>query len=54
MVIGKVKDILFKSQYAEIKNPAIIVVGEVVKFHPSQIKDIVKSNSHISFLNIKQ
>jgi siroheme synthase len=30
MVIGKVK-ILLQAQYAEISNPAIIMVGEVVK-----------------------
>lgn len=35
IVIGKVKDIFFKAQYAEISNPAIIMVGEVVNLHPS-------------------
>lgn len=43
-VVGKVKDIYFKSQYEELTNPAIIIVGEVVKFHTSQMKEIVHSN----------
>ena len=34
-VIGSVKDIVFKAEFAAITNPAIIVVGEVVRFHPS-------------------
>jgi uroporphyrin-III C-methyltransferase len=46
MVIGKVKDIFFKSQYAELTNPAIIIVGEVVKLHSSQFNKIVQS--HVS------
>ncbi|MEO6733429.1 MAG: uroporphyrinogen-III C-methyltransferase [Ferruginibacter sp.] len=44
MVIGKVKDIFFKSQYAALTNPAIIIVGEVVKFHSPQFKSIVELN----------
>ncbi|PQV60865.1 uroporphyrinogen-III C-methyltransferase [Sediminibacterium magnilacihabitans] len=39
MVIGTVKDIFFKAQYAGISNPAVVVVGEVVKLHPSLLKD---------------
>ncbi|HSU51962.1 MAG TPA: uroporphyrinogen-III C-methyltransferase [Segetibacter sp.] len=39
MVIGKVKDIYYRAQYAEISNPAIIMVGEVVNLHPSLIKE---------------
>ena len=35
MVLGTVKDIFFKAQYAEITNPAIIMVGEVVALHHS-------------------
>jgi uroporphyrin-III C-methyltransferase len=38
IVLGTVKDIVFKSQYAGIVNPAIIVVGEVVSLHPSLLK----------------
>ena len=44
MVIGKVTDIVFKSQYARLTNPAIIIIGEVVKFHSSQLKEVVHSN----------
>ena len=35
MVIGTVNDIVFKSQYAGLANPAIIVVGEVVGLAPA-------------------
>ena len=34
-IIGSVKDIAFKAEFAGISNPAIIVVGEVVRLHPS-------------------
>lgn len=36
MVIGKMKDIYFRAQHAEMGNPAIIVIGEVVNLnrHP--------------------
>lgn len=47
MVIGKVTDIVFKSQYAGLANPAIIIIGEVVKFHSSQLKEVV--HSHINY-----
>jgi uroporphyrin-III C-methyltransferase len=33
IVTGTVKDIIFKAQYAEMANPSIIVVGNVVKLH---------------------
>ncbi len=35
IIIGKVKDIFFKAQFEGIKNPAIIIIGEVVNLHPS-------------------
>ncbi|HTB52172.1 MAG TPA: uroporphyrinogen-III C-methyltransferase [Ferruginibacter sp.] len=41
MVIGKVNDIFFKAQYANISNPAIIIVGEVVNLHPSLVKTYI-------------
>lgn len=41
-VIGSVKDIFFKAQYHDITNPAIIIVGEVVRLHPS----LIKTNAH--------
>ena len=34
-LIGSVKDIAFKAEFAGMDNPAIIVVGEVVRLHPS-------------------
>jgi uroporphyrin-III C-methyltransferase len=47
MVMGKVKDIYYRAQYAEITNPAIIMVGEVVNLHPSFIKEYAdKSHSY--------
>lgn len=33
VVIGKVRDIVFKAAYAGLQNPAVIVVGEVVNLH---------------------
>ncbi|MEO6456394.1 MAG: uroporphyrinogen-III C-methyltransferase [Ginsengibacter sp.] len=44
MVIGNVGDIFFKAQYAELSNPAVIIVGEVVRLHPSFIKEYVYSH----------
>lgn len=41
MVIGTVRDIQFKSQFAGLANPAVIVVGEVVKLHQSNIKNAI-------------
>ncbi|MEJ7587932.1 MAG: uroporphyrinogen-III C-methyltransferase [Ferruginibacter sp.] len=51
MVIGKVKDIAFKSQHAGLTNPAIIIVGEVVNFHPTNLKNI--SRSDFSWISAK-
>ena len=31
MVAGKVKDIAYRAQYAGLSNPAIIIIGEVVR-----------------------
>lgn len=45
IVIGKVKDIYYRAQYAAITNPAIIMVGEVVNLHPSLIKEHAKSKT---------
>lgn len=41
MITGTVKDIYFRSQFAELTNPAIIVVGEVVRLQTSLVKDII-------------
>ena len=38
-IIGSVKDIIFKAEFAGIANPAIIVVGEVVQLHPSLLTE---------------
>lgn len=43
VVIGSVKDISYKAQYAGLANPAIIIVGEVVKLHSSLIRKTVFS-----------
>lgn len=52
MVIGTVKDILFRSQYAELTNPAIIIVGEVVKFHSTQFKKIAQSQFSSNLISV--
>ena len=54
VVIGKVKDISFKAQYAELTNPSIIIVGEVVRFHSTQLKEIVQSNFTYNTVSVKQ
>lgn len=38
IVIGKVKDIVFRSQAAQLSNPAVIIVGEVVDLHSTLLK----------------
>ncbi len=38
IIIGNVKDIFFRSQYAGITNPAIIIVGDVVNLRPEELK----------------
>jgi uroporphyrin-III C-methyltransferase len=43
MVIGTVRDIQFKAQYQGLSNPAVIVVGDVVKLHPSLVKEVAVS-----------
>ncbi len=50
IVIGKVKDIAFKSQYAELSNPAIIIVGEVVNFYSPEINQAVQSHLNYNSL----
>jgi uroporphyrin-III C-methyltransferase len=42
IIIGNVNDIFFKAQYEELNNPAIIIVGEVVRLHPSLIKQYLQ------------
>ena len=50
MVTGTVRDITFRAQYAGLSNPAIIVVGEVVRL-ASQIADSSVSHLVSSFQN---
>ena len=40
IVIGSVRDISFRAQFENIKNPAVIIVGDVVRLHPSFLKEI--------------
>lgn len=48
VIVGRVRDIAFKAQYAGLRNPAVIVVGEVVRLHPELIKEVAVSNSEVS------
>lgn len=41
IITGKVKDIYFKTQFAGIANPAIIMVGEVVNLHKRNMQQII-------------
>lgn len=45
MVIGSVKDIVFRAQYEGISNPAIIMIGEVVRLHPSFLREAAQHAS---------
>ncbi|MBP6688082.1 MAG: uroporphyrinogen-III C-methyltransferase [Lacibacter sp.] len=45
IVIGTVNDIFFKASFEDIGNPAIIVVGEVVKLHPSLLKSVINEQT---------
>src|SRR3954469_24374426 len=44
-VIGTVSDIYFRAQYEGLSNPAIIIIGEVVRLHPSLLKEYAGTNS---------
>ncbi|MCW3115034.1 MAG: cobA, partial [Segetibacter sp.] len=44
MVIGKVKDVFYRAQYEGLSNPAIIMIGEVVRLHPSFCKEYIAAN----------
>ncbi|MEN9570157.1 MAG: hypothetical protein RL172_1388 [Bacteroidota bacterium] len=48
-IIGTVRDIYFKAVYHQLTNPAIIIVGDVVRLHPSFI---TKTVAHYSTGNI--
>ncbi len=52
MITGKVKDIFFRAQHAEISNPAIIVIGEVVNLNRELLnKEVIrKANVYASGL----
>jgi uroporphyrin-III C-methyltransferase len=54
IVIGKVKDIFFRSQYEGLCNPAVIVVGEVVALHPSFFSQLIMEQSSIMCKSIKE
>ncbi|MBN8787630.1 MAG: uroporphyrinogen-III C-methyltransferase [Terrimonas sp.] len=45
MVTGKVKDIYFRAQHAELENPAIIIIGDVVHLHTLAVKQYVQQYS---------
>jgi uroporphyrin-III C-methyltransferase len=46
MVTGLVKDIVFKAQYAGMANPAVIVIGEVVRLRDltGTVQELIKRN----------
>jgi len=51
IIIGTVRDIQFKAQFAGFSNPAIIIVGEVVKLHPSIIKEYIYNGKTKAVIN---
>jgi uroporphyrin-III C-methyltransferase len=50
MVIGTVNDIYFKAQLAQLSNPAIIVIGEVIRLQSSLVRDVLneKFSPHVA------
>jgi uroporphyrin-III C-methyltransferase len=46
MAIGTVRDIVFKAQYAGLSNPAVIVVGEVVRLHLPLVSEIASTQTY--------
>jgi uroporphyrin-III C-methyltransferase len=48
MVIGTVKDIYYKSQHAGMGNPAVIVVGEVVRLRniAAEVQELIKKKKN--------
>lgn len=51
IIIGTVRDIYFKAQFAGMTNPAIIIVGEVVNLHPGTVKSIINKIPNRTFIN---
>lgn len=47
MVTGKVKDIAFKAAHAQLSNPAVIIIGEVVTLHPALLTRQITSISSL-------
>ncbi len=45
IVLGTVHDIFFRAVHANISNPAIIVVGDVVQLHPSYLLTTVQQQT---------
>ena len=41
IIIGKVNDIVFRAQLEGLTNPAVIIVGEVVRLHKTRIKGMI-------------
>ena len=45
MVIGKIKDILFRVQHAGLENPSVIVFGEVVNLNRDVLKKAISPHA---------
>jgi len=54
IVIGTVNDIAYRAQYMGLANPAIIVVGEVVKFQRLTAMEIIQNGDMINKLPIRK
>lgn len=52
-IIGSVNDICFRASFAGLSNPAVIVVGEVVRMHPSLLKSTVKQHA-LQYISAKR
>lgn len=52
IAIGTVKDIVFKAAFMGLTNPAVIIVGEVVRLHPSFLTNLLPKNSEAGLTGI--
>ncbi|MDQ6901501.1 MAG: uroporphyrinogen-III C-methyltransferase [Bacteroidota bacterium] len=54
IVIGTVNDIAYRAEYAKLANPSIIIVGEVVKFHITQTKNVIDTDFLLEQIFVKK
>lgn len=53
MVTGTVKDIVYRAAYAQMGNPAVIIIGAVVNLHSLKIKEYINLEAGSGRLKVK-